>query len=673
MRLLQLLGRAAGKPPSYLLRRASIELARCTRARRLPRQLGALSAAALARETGAGSLTRLWEELQARGWFLTAHDGAALRELYRDRYAGEGQILRADAEQAMRHEVDLLGSGPTALGPRIDWHRDFKSGRRWAVRPAHLIKYAALEEGSDLKVPWELSRGEHLLTLARAWVVFNDARYRDELQAQLRSWLDANPVGWGVNWGCTMDVALRALAWAWALKLMGAHALEPTLREAVVLALYRHGWWIAANLENDDRHNNHYVADALGLVVCGALFASSQRGRQWLRTGSQILEREIDAQVLRDGVDSEGSVLYHGLVTEMFLVGERLLQWADAPASAAYLQRLSAMLEFVEAYLGPDGLAPNVGDGDNGRALPLGHLDRRDHRYLLATGSVCFNRPRWKARAQRFWEDSLWLLGPQRLAAFDALPAQPSPAGSRGFDAGGFYVLRAPDHYLFADLGPVGFFGRGGHGHNDCLSFEWHALGHPLLTDSGTYVYGASPGWRNRFRASAAHNTVVIDGEEINRFRGPLAMWDLHNDALPVPAQLRSTSDFDFLSGGHRGYRRLGVTEVRRSFQFSRRQADLRIRDEIAGCGVHRLQFFFHAALGARATLAQGAPQLDWPSGARVRITPRSSATIQWRLEQGWFSPSYGIRLPRPVWMASASVALPFCVVWSLTAEIANP
>jgi hypothetical protein len=99
----------------------------------------------------------------------------------------------------------------------------------------------------------------------------------------------------------------------------------------------------------------------------------------------------------------------------------------------------------------------------------------------------------------------------------------------------------------------------------------------------------------------------------------------------------------------------------------------LRIRDEIAGCGVHRLQFFFHAALGARATLAQGAPQLDWPSGARVRITPRSSATIQWRLEQGWFSPSYGIRLPRPVWMASASVALPFCVVWSLTAEIANP
>ena len=668
-----MLGRAAGKPPSYLLRRARIELGRMARARHLPRRLGALTPIALARDMGSVSLASWWEELEARGWFLATEDAVAIRELYRDRYAAEGQILRADAEQVMRHEVDLLGSGPTALGRLIDWHCDFKSGRRWPLRPAHLIKYGALTENSDLKVPWELSRGGHLLTLARAWVVFGDRCYLEEFQAQLCSWLQANPVGWGVNWGCTMDVALRALAWAWALKLMGAGALEPAMREMIVLALYQHGWWIAANLEADDRHNNHYVADALGLVVCGGLFTASARGRQWLRMGARMLEQEIDAQILSDGVDSEGSIPYHGLVTEMFLLGEWLLQWAGLPVSTPYLVRLGAMLEFVESYLAPNGLAPNIGDHDNGRALPLGHLDPRDHRYLLATGSVRLNRPRWKARAQRFWEDSLWILGPQGLATFDALPTLPSPECSRGFAASGFYVLRAPhDHYLVADLGPVGFFGRGGHGHNDCLSFEWHALGHPLLTDSGTYVYGASPHWRNRFRASAAHNTIVVDGEEINRFRGALAMWDLRNDALPLGVEFSSVPELDYLSGGHRGYHRLGGIEIRRSFEFSRREPHLRIRDDIAGRGTHRLEFFFHAAPGSRAVLAQGAAQLEWPSGIRVTITPSSTAAIGWRLEQGWFSPSYGIKLPRPVWVGNANVELPCCVVWMLTARIAN-
>ena len=32
-------------------------------------------------------------------------------------------------EPLMRHEFDLLGSGPTQLGERIDWHVDFKTGR----------------------------------------------------------------------------------------------------------------------------------------------------------------------------------------------------------------------------------------------------------------------------------------------------------------------------------------------------------------------------------------------------------------------------------------------------------------------------------------------------------------------------------------------------------------
>src|SRR5436305_11310705 len=36
--------------------------------------------------------------------------------------------LRDECPAALMHTVDLLGSGPVALGTGIDWHRDFKTG-----------------------------------------------------------------------------------------------------------------------------------------------------------------------------------------------------------------------------------------------------------------------------------------------------------------------------------------------------------------------------------------------------------------------------------------------------------------------------------------------------------------------------------------------------------------
>ena len=68
-----------------------------------------------------------------------------------------------------------------------------------------------LDDDSDAKVPWELSRGHQMLTLARAACLFEDHRYADELERQLDSWLQDNPPGVGINWVNAMEVALRAV------------------------------------------------------------------------------------------------------------------------------------------------------------------------------------------------------------------------------------------------------------------------------------------------------------------------------------------------------------------------------------------------------------------------------------------------------------------------------
>ena len=88
-------------------------------------------------------------------------------------------------------------------------------------------------------------------------------------------------------------------------------------------------------------------------------------------------------------------------------------------------------------------------------------------------------------------------------------------------------MLRNPSSHLFIDCGDVGMRGRGGHGHNDILSFELFMNGANIVTDCGAFVYTASREWRNRFRSTAFHNTIQVDDEEVNRFVEPNALWQL--------------------------------------------------------------------------------------------------------------------------------------------------
>jgi hypothetical protein len=104
---------------------------------------------------------------------------------------------------------------------------------------------------------------------------------------------------------------------------------------------------------------------------------------------------------------------------------------------------------------------------------------------------------------------------------------QPPASRSKGFPHAGYYVLRSgwgdqteayqDERYLIFDCGPLGV---GNHGHFDLLSFEAYAYGTPLIMDPGRYTYDESGpvNWRVRFRSTAAHNTVLVDGRNQARY-----------------------------------------------------------------------------------------------------------------------------------------------------------
>ena len=76
-----------------------------------------------------------------------------------------------DANGICEHIFDLLGSDKQELGKEICWHLDFKSGFRWNPKKYYLGtgKHVTLDDDSDVKVPWELSRCQHFVTLGKAY------------------------------------------------------------------------------------------------------------------------------------------------------------------------------------------------------------------------------------------------------------------------------------------------------------------------------------------------------------------------------------------------------------------------------------------------------------------------------------------------------------------------
>jgi uncharacterized heparinase superfamily protein len=202
--------------------------------------------------------------------------------------------------------------------------------------------------------------------------------------------------------------------------------------------------------------------------------------------------------------------------------------------------------------------------------------------------------------------------------------------------------------------------GRGGHGHNDILGFELWLDGTNFVTDCGAYLYTASRDWRNRFRSTAFHNLVQVDDEELNRFLVPDNLWQLQDDARPRDVVWRRGEDVDYFRGSHSGYLRLTPpVAVTREIALVKDGPDVLVRDSVEGTGSRELTWRFHLAPSVSAEIRGGDVRLAaaghdaWLQFA----SPIDGLTMT--IENGWASPSYGVRTEIRVIVLRGRVALP--------------
>jgi uncharacterized heparinase superfamily protein len=638
--------RALRKPPAYVVRRSIREIKAELGRFSVKKQAAALSGDGLLAATEVATIPRLWTRTADLPFVAAGHvdPGTAYDELC----PGDRARILLAAEKILAGTVTLLGN-TVPLTPSIDWNKDYASGRRWPNAYFRDISYCVLDDKSDVKRVWELSRFQWAITLGQAYVLSRDHKYAAAVREFIETWLAGNPFAFSVNWTCTMEVALRFIVWSWLFHVFqGSQSWQhPAFQQKFLTAMYLHAAFTEEHLEESDINGNHYIADAAGLVFAGLFFPQSHDAGRWLQKGWSILEREVAIQIGDDGCDYEGSIAYHRLVFELLFLSAHYRRVRGLPDSDRVDGALRRMLRFTLYYSRRDGSVPMLGDSDDGRVLPFGPQDINDHRYLLSLGSGLDESLKPFCSGPR--SEVFWLMGAAVASQCPGRNISEQDPGSSAFERSGYYVMRNPLDHVLVDCAPVGLAGRGGHGHNDCLSMEVVLCSVRLICDRGTFVYSGDHVLRNEFRSTSSHNTPMIDDAEINRFPSPTDLWTLHNDAVPKVLAWQTSAEEDVLSARHTGYERppLGVS-LARTVRLDHRHHRLAIRDEFRSTGPRSYQVCTRLYLAPEV-------RAECESARRFRLIHRDrpflltvSGTAAWHgsVEGTTISPSYGVLLP---------------------------
>lgn len=562
------------------------------------------------------------------------------------------------ADRVVEHVFDILGSGPfspfdTDRGARadgyrpIDWCLDPVRGLRFP-KGIHYKKWNLYEmrpSNADIKYPWELGRLQGLATLGQAWRLTGNPEYALEIFNQLDDFNEANPVGYGVNWTCTMDVAIRSANIAIALGLIRDFAAPAGAWVAAYSSLFDHGRFIYENFENKyEVTSNHYLSNITGLFYTGAVFREFGEGRQWYDYCRRELEKEIHVQIYEEGADFESSVPYHRLVTELFLGPACLAARLDEPMTESYLEKLGTMAEFLKNVMRPDGLMPQIGDADDGRLHIMTNYDSwnpQDARHIFGPASFLLNKPALAEIGGEagMWEAAWWGFDVSGRIA----PPSPLPPVFAAYPESGIHVFRDHGTFLLVTNGKVGTKGFGNHKHNELLSFEYHLGGEAVVVDPGSYVYTSDFAGRNLFRGTAYHNTLMVDGAEQNEMN-PEWLFRMFEKADPKTIEWRETDDFIIYRGAQNGYSRFpGAVIHERLIKLRKKDGALLIEDAAAGDGRHDFSWHFHLAPGLRAEPAGNGYVKISGGAAEMWLAAPEKADI--KITEAWYSPSYGKRV----------------------------
>ena len=449
--------------------------------------------------------------------------------------------------------------------------------------------------------------------VSRLWVY--NLHYFDDLNAVggatrhawhtalLRRWVAENPPGQGAGWE-PYPLSRRIINWVkWSAR---GNVLPPQCHASLAVQ----SRWLTQRLEYHIL-GNHLFANAKALVHAG-LYCQGEEAESWYALGMRIVARELREQVLPDGGHFELSTMYHAAALEDLLDLINVLRAFGREVPSEWLTTAARMQRWLVVMSHPDGEIAFFNDAAFGVAPTGAELEAYAVRLGLPT----------------------------------ALPVAESLLT---LNDSGYVRAAAGAAYLICDCAQVGPDYLPGHAHADTLSFELSLGGQRLLVNSGTSEYGTGVE-RLRQRGTAAHNTVVIDGQDSSE------VWSGFRVARRARARLQRVASGTALviAAGHDGYRRLrGGNLHERQWILDARS--LRIEDRISGAfGAAAAWFHLAPHVEARQT---GAAEilLRWADNGCARLVFDGASALS--VSESTWHPRFGVSLANRAVVALFSAA----------------
>lgn len=461
--------------------------------------------------------------------------------------------LYAEANEIVAGKVKLFGGESVKLdlvppSPKKHWtlYRDMQQG-----------------DHQDIKFIWEPARFGWAITLARAYFLSCDERYTDAFWKFTNIFLENNPAYLGINWVSAQEVALRLTALAFSGYIFSSSPHSSSEQVArLAESISQHADRIPPSLVYARaQNNNHLLTEAAGLMTASNVLPAHPSAKKWYALGWQWFHQGLQTQIASDGSYNQHSANYHRLMLQIALWVQSIAQASGSSFPNLSLDRLAAATRWLLMVLDPlSGGVPNLGPNDGAYIFPFSVLPFHDFRPVLQAAGEAFIGK--KILPDGIWDEmSLWMCTQtyQSEQLADRKKPENQPDQDQAPTPSSPLILRSPAH-SWAYLRVAHFNSRPGHADQLHLDIWWRGIN--LALDPGTYLYNAPVPWDNALTSTFVHNTITINQAEQMTRAGRFLYLDWAQAAIHALEFAREGGIARAVCN-HSGYERFGIIHQR--------------------------------------------------------------------------------------------------------------
>lgn len=495
---------------------------------------------------------------------------------------------------------------------------DAEDNRNHYFTVVGIRKYAGAADGTidwttrdaqDNEWHWQFHRMYWLTNYGKVYASTRDEKYATACVADILDWIKDNPSGYPR----TLDTGIRLWNWVEAYQYFVAKYRSPSVSSeahiTILKSLISQCLFLRDNWRSD---GNWGASETQGLCAVVTVFpeltfSANTAWVWWKDLVVSRLQHHLSTDFYPDGVQVETSPMYACLEYRNLFLAYKLMSLNSIKVSDNLKNMFIKPLEYMMHIHKPDGYLTQLSDAD-----------RTSYLSYLKEGAQLFDRQDMLYAATKGAEG----IRPQNTFA--------------SFPFGGVFVMRSDwgssqlsypnTKYLVFDMSS----NEPSHAHSDILTFEAYVNGKLLVRDPGRYTYVAGS-WRDYFKGTAGHNTLVVDNkDQKQRSSGTAEYWS-------------SSPGYDYVLGSHQAYSGL---KVQRSVFFAKPEYWI-ITDLVTGTGQHTYDVYFHLdALYNRSAA--------FDSVTHAVTTPQfglftSDSSVETQIISGWVSDDYNVKSEAPI------------------------